>query len=103
MTARTPRERRLKAVAPDAEVPQRRPKTVTKAAANGNRRELLVAMRARVATAVEDPNTPARDLAALTRRLLEIAKEIEAIDTAAEQEDRDANPSPDEAFDSSAI
>jgi hypothetical protein len=60
-------------------------------------------MRARVATAVEDPNTPARDLAALTRRLLEIAKEIEAIDAAEEQEGRDANTTPDEAFDGSAI
>jgi hypothetical protein len=60
-------------------------------------------MRARVATAVEDPNTPARDLAALTRRLMEIAKDIEAIDVAAKQEDGDANPSPDEEFDASAL
>lgn len=79
-----------------------KPKTVTAAAADGSRRELLVAMRARVATAVEDPNTPARDLAALTRRLLEIAKEIEAIDVAAE-ETGDAQPAADEQWDSSAI
>ena len=39
-----------------------------------------MAVRFRVAMAVEDPATPARDLAALTRRLLEIAKEIESID-----------------------
>lgn len=83
--------------------PAKRAKTVTEAAADGSRRELLVAMRARVATAVADPNTPARDLAALTRRLMEIAKDIEAIDAAAEQEGRDAEATPDEQWDSSAI
>ena len=95
--------RRLSAVPAGAQAPRRAPKSVTKAAADGSRRELLVAMRARVATAVEDPNTPARDLAALTRRLLEIAKEIEAIDAAAEQEDREGSVTPDEAWDGSAI
>ena len=38
---------------------------------------------ARLAVAVQDPNTPPRDLAALSRRLIEVAKDIEAI----EQED----------------
>jgi hypothetical protein len=78
-------------------------KSVSKAAADGDRRELLVAMRSRVATAVEDPNTPARDLAALTRRLLEIAKEIEAIDVAAAQEATENAEVPDAAFDASAV
>lgn len=36
-------------------------------------------MRRRLAVALDDPNTPARDLAALSRRQLEIGKEIEAI------------------------
>lgn len=78
-------------------------KTVTQAADAGTMRELLVAMRARTAKAVEDPNTPARDLAALTRRLLEIAREIESIDAAAREEARESAVTPDEAFDSSAI
>jgi hypothetical protein len=95
--------RRLAAVPEGAQPQKVPPKSVTKAAAEGTPRELRVAMRTRIATAVEDPNTPARDLAALTRRLLEIAKEIEAIDVAAEQEGHDANPSPDEEWDSSAI
>ena len=93
----------LRSVAADEKPRPARPKTVTTAAADGDRRELLVAMRARVATAVEDPNTPARDLAALTRRLLEIAKEIEAIDAAAEQEAIERDVTPDEDFDASAI
>ncbi|AHY26827.1 hypothetical protein SEA_BOOSTSEASON_3 [Mycobacterium phage BoostSeason] len=76
-------------------------KSVAAAAADGDRRELLVAMRARVATAVEDPETPARDLAALTRRLLEIANEIAAIDAQAEQGEGSvaaAAATPDEPF-----
>ncbi len=94
--------RRLKAVDDSTPAPAKpQPKTVTKAASEGTRRELLVAMRARVATAVEDPNTPARDLAALTRRLMEIAKDIEAID--ARNEDSDGAAAPDESFDASAI
>ena len=95
--------RRLAAVPEGAKVATPAPKSVTKAASDGSRRELLVAMRARVATAVEDPNTPARDLAALTRRLMEIAKDIEAIDAAAKQESDDADSSPDEDFDASAL
>lgn len=72
----------LRVVSADESAPQKPavPLTVTSAAAAGSRRDLLVAMRSRVATAVEDPNTPARDLAALTRRLMEIARDIEALD-----------------------
>ena len=76
----------LRAVEPGEAAPARKTHTVTSAASEGDRRDLLVAMRSRIATAVEDPNTPARDLAALTRRLLEIAKDIEAIDVRAAEE-----------------
>ncbi len=95
---------RLRAVAPDEKpAPKRKPHTVTSAASSGDRRDLLVAMRARVATAVEDPNTPARDLAALTRRLMEIAKDIEALDAAAERDAAASGPTEDAAFDASAV
>lgn len=96
---------RLRVVAEGDQTPRPKPraKSVTRAAASGDRRELLVAVRSRVAKAVENPDTPARDLAALTRRLLEIAKEIEAIDKAAEEDARDGSATADEAFDSSAI
>lgn len=59
--------RKLRAVV-DGEKPPTRtrrprpPKSVTAAAERGTTRELMVAMRARIATAVEDPNTAARDL-----------------------------------------
>lgn len=80
-------ERKLRAVAPGEKPTTRRrarAKTVSQAA-EGTTRELLVAMRTRIAKAVEDPNTPARDLAALTKRLVEVVRDIEAIDASAEE------------------
>lgn len=85
----------LRAVKPGETAPKRRTLTVTKAASEGTPRELLVAIRDRVAKDVENPNTPARDLAALTRRLMEITKEIEAIDSR-EAEESDGAATPDE-------
>ncbi len=59
-------------------------------------------MRARIAKAVEDPNTPARDLAALTKRLIEVVRDIEAID--ARDEDGDDGAEVDDGeFDASAV
>ena len=79
------------------------PKSVTQAAESGTRRELLVAVRDRIAKSIESPECPPRDLAALTRRLMEIAKDIEAIDLAAKQEAEKGGAVPDEAFDPAAI
>jgi hypothetical protein len=96
----------LRAVGADEKPPAKRKtaKTVTQAADSGDRRELLVAMRTRLAKAVQDVNTPARDLAALSRRLLEVANEIEAIDLAAgEDEVGKAAGTPDDEWDASAI
>lgn len=99
-----PPKTKLRAVAEDEQPQKRKPVTVSAAAAGGDRRELLVALRARIAKTVEDPNTPARDLAALSRRLLEIAKDIEALDLAAGDDDvGQAAATPDEAWDESAI
>ncbi len=101
MPARKP----LRAVAPDETAPSARPKhlTVSEAAAAGSHRELLVAMRERVAKAVQDPNCPPRDLAALTRRLQELAREIEAIDARALEEARESGTAADEAWDAEAL
>lgn len=71
-------DRNLRAVT-EADLPVRA-KTVSEAARTGTVRELLEATRDRIAVAVENPNTPARDLAALTKRLLETVREIEAFD-----------------------
>lgn len=92
----------LRAVKP-GEKPKRtaKPKTVVEAAASDDPRELLIAMRARLAKAVQNENTPPRDLAALTRRLHEVVRDIAAIDAAAGEGDDvgDASRTPDEEFD----
>lgn len=79
------------------------PKTITQAAADGTTRELLVAMRARIAKAVEDANTPARDLAALTKRLVEVVRDIEAIDAREQQEATKSADATDAVFDPKAV
>lgn len=81
-----PRKSPLRSVGPgEKPPPPSKPKSVSEAAEGGSTRELLVAMRARIAKAVEDPNTPARDLAALTKRLVEVVRDIEAIDARSEE------------------
>jgi hypothetical protein len=77
--------------------------SVTEAAEQGSQRDLLVAMRERIAKTVQDPNCPPRDLAALTRRLQEIAREVEAIDARAAEEAEDGGPVADEAWDAQAL
>ena len=86
---------------PPAPAPEK-PKTLTESANAGDTRALLVAMRERVAKSVENPNTPARDLAALTKRLIEVQRDIEAWD-ARELEEGERGVVADEAFDASAI
>lgn len=100
MAARKP----LRAVAPGEKAPRpAKPKSVSEAAEKGSTRELLVAMRARIAKAVEDPNTPARDLAALTKRLVEVVRDIEAIDARELEEGGGVGEVEDGRFDASAI
>jgi hypothetical protein len=78
--------------------------SVAQAAKDGSHRDLLVAMRDRIALAVSDPECPPRDLAALTRRLQDIAKEIEGIDQRRLEEGTgDGGEVEDGAFDSSAV
>lgn len=81
-----------------------KPRGIVEAADDGTRRELLVALRRRIATSVADSSTPARDLAALSRRLLEIARDIETIDIEAGGDELgNAAEIPDAAFDSEAL
>lgn len=80
-----------------------RPKSVSQAAESGSHRDLLVAMRTRIAQSVEDPATPPRDLAALSRRLQDIAKEIAVIDARAKEDGDAGDVTPDEQWDASAI
>src|SRR6476659_7297058 len=103
-----PPRQKLRAVAPDekpeAALTPRAVKTLTQAAAGGDQKDLLIALRERVAKAVEDPNCPPRDLAALSRRLQEIGRDIDAIEARERQEAaEDAGGHPDEAWNSEAL
>jgi hypothetical protein len=91
---------KLHAVAPDEPTPQ--PMSVSEAAKDGNRRDLLIALRTRIAQSVESPSTLPRDLAALSNRLLEIVKELEAITAEGGGDDvSNAASTPDEKWASS--
>ncbi|QFP94794.1 hypothetical protein SEA_MARSHAWN_8 [Mycobacterium phage Marshawn] len=69
-----------------------------------DRYELLHRMHARVEASVFDPETPARDLAALTRRLMEIGKEIETIELQRQENGEGKPEAPtDESFDGSDV
>jgi len=81
----------LRAVKPGEKPGQARKMSVSEAAASGDHRALLVSMRERIAKTVSDPDCPPRDLASLTRRLQDVAKEIEAIDLRAKEEGSDAS------------
>ncbi len=71
----------LRAVRPNEKAPAKKaPVTVDSAAKSGDRRALLVAMRDRIATTVAGEKCPPRDLAALTKRLQDIAADIDTID-----------------------
>lgn len=96
------KSRRLRPVGPN-ERPNQKKLSVTEAAAKGSARELLVATRDRIAVAVENPNTPARDLAALTKRLMETVRELEAIDARESEEAGGVGEVEDGEFDSEAI
>ena len=94
----------LRTVKTGESAPKRLVQSVAQAASSGSYRDLLVAMRERIARTVSDPDCPAVALAALTRRLNDIAKEIELIDLRAKQEAvEDGDVAGDEAWDSSTI
>jgi hypothetical protein len=96
-----PRKPALRAVASDETAESTKPKTILEAAEIGSRIEELRAMRRRIARALDDPNTPARDLAALSRRQLEIGREVEAIVISEDEDHSVVVQTDDEAWDGS--
>lgn len=84
-------------------------RTLAQAAASGSERAVLVNLRKRLATAIDDPKCPPAPLAALTRQLLDVVEQIKAIDHA-ERESRGSRREGgsggavgDQAFDAAAI
>lgn len=84
------------------------PTSVAAAARSGSRRQLLVALRNRIAESLDDPKTAGPAFAALVKQQRDIAAEIDAIDEAAKA--KRAKPpksvianTPNEAWDESMI
>lgn len=80
MVARTSKTTRSKTAS--------RSRRVSNAAASGDRRRLLVAMRNLIAEKLDEGSMSSRDLASLTKRLADISAEIEAIDKASNEHDQ---------------
>ena len=89
--------------APPAADKPKLPPTITEAAEAGDERALLVALRKKLAQTIQDSSTPARDQASLSIRLLQINRDIQAIDARAKEEGQDAAEVEDEAFDPGAL
>ena len=87
---------KLRAMAP-GEKPQKR-LTVTEAAAQGDHREMLIALQARIARSVEAPSCNPVALAALGRQLVAISKELSVMDATGEDPIAVAAQTADEAW-----
>lgn len=68
----------------------RGPLSVLQAVTEGSSKQVLVAMRARLAVAFDSPETPARDLAAMARRMTDLDDRIRAIELAEKEAASDA-------------
>lgn len=76
-------------VVSEADEPRRKsaPSTVAQAVKDGSSKDVLMTLRARIAQTIDDPGTPPRDLAALSRRLVDIDKELRSMDVAEREEE----------------
>ena len=78
--------------------------SVSDAAESGDRLAELRAMRRVISRHIDSPDTLARDLAALTRRQMEISREIEALKNESEGDALGkAADSPDENFNPASV
>lgn len=96
--------RTLRAVKPGETVKAAPAKSLIDAAKDGDDLAELRAMRLVIAKAVANPDTPPRDLASLSRRQIEIGREIRSLEALAGQgADGDDAPADDEELDASAL
>lgn len=75
------------------------PGAIAAAAAAGDPRKIQIALRDRLADAIDNPKTSARDLAALTRRLQEVVDRL-AREEAMENDERESARATTESDDS---
>lgn len=102
MAAKRQRQSRppLRSVAPDEKPPAEPEKrlTITEAAEHGTRKDMLLALQSRIALTIESPSCPPRDLASLSRRLIEVGEELDGIRAAEREEAGGAAKTPDEEY-----
>lgn len=91
--------RRLRVVESGEKPAKPRKMTVTQAANEGSHHEVLLAVQARIAAAVQEPGVNPVALAALSRQMILISKELSMITARAEDEVAEAAQVPDEAWD----
>jgi hypothetical protein len=99
-------KRSLRSVGPNDKPPANKkqdPKTVLDAAESGDRIAELVAMRRVIARALDNENTSPRDLASLSRRQIEISREIDAMKRQKMEEAAQSDISGDEEWSEEAI
>ena len=72
-------------VATAADAPPARPESVSAAVQTGTPREVNIAMQDRIAKAIDAEDIRGADLAALSRRLHELRKELAAMDAQARE------------------
>lgn len=97
------RKTSLRSVAPGESAPRQPPTTVTEAAEFGTRLDELVQIRKVIARAIDNESTSPRDLAALSRRQIEISKDIEVLVAKTREEAKDAGEVGDGKFDPQAV
>lgn len=88
--------------APEPEIPTV-PKTVLEAAESGDRLAEMQAMRRVIARALDNELTSPRDLAALSRRQIELSREIDALRRQKAEEDAEDDVAADEEWSEEAI
>ena len=87
----------------DRPAPRKRLMTIIEAIDAEDRLAELIATHRRIAKTVQDEATPARDLASLSRRQMEISKEIDALKRQKVEEAEDNAVSDDEEWSEEAI
>ena len=87
----------------DGETPPK-PLSLEDAAAQGDERAMLVALKTKIAQTIASGECPARELASLSKRLIDIQREIASLDARTSQEaSENAAEVPDQQFDAAAI
>ena len=93
------RKAKLRIAEPGEVAPQ--PTTVAEAASLGDELGMLTFTRERIAKAIDSERTPARDLAALSKRLMEVQQQIAEVE--GREQEKGGSRVEDEPFDPASL